>query len=101
MSAPKMPEPAAWKVAASFFTHHDCIPAGLLPPVAEPEPLYTADQVRTIQREAFAWALEVAAKAVEQRTHRKRWVYAAMNSEPIKPCELAAAIMAIRLPELP
>jgi hypothetical protein len=55
---PSLPEPVAWKVAASYFAHHDCIPPGLLPPVAEPEPLYTADQLRA----AYLAGMEQAAK---------------------------------------
>lgn len=47
---PKMPEPAAWRFAGSYWTQRDSIPTALTP-----EPLYTADQLR-------AWA----AACVEQ-----------------------------------
>lgn len=39
-------EPAAWRVGFSYWTHRDSIPALLLPPADNPEPLYTAEQVR-------------------------------------------------------
>jgi hypothetical protein len=42
----ELPEPSAWRAAASYWKSYDSIPGALLPPLYEPEPLYTAEQVR-------------------------------------------------------
>lgn len=51
-----------------------------------------------IEAEARRDALEEAAQLVEKSTYRKRWAKAAVNSQPnnVPPCELAAAIRALK-----
>jgi hypothetical protein len=57
---PPEPSAAAWRIDASYWTHHDSIPFALLPPVNEPEALFTADQLRARDRQI----VEVCAKVV-------------------------------------
>ena len=49
-----LPAPAAWAVGKELFTCHDAIPFRLLPPIGQPEPLFTAEQYRQGQRDAVA-----------------------------------------------
>ncbi|AWL04265.1 hypothetical protein DIR46_07340 [Massilia oculi] len=49
-----LPAPAAWAVGEELFTCHDAIPFRLLPPIGQPEPLFTAEQYRQGQRDAVA-----------------------------------------------
>lgn len=52
---PTFPAPAAaWMVGRNLYLHHDAIPAGLLPPIGNPVPLFTAEQNRQGQRDAVA-----------------------------------------------
>lgn len=44
---------------------------------------------------AIAAERERCAKLVESGTYKQRWISAGINSEPIKPCALAAAIRAL------
>lgn len=50
----ELPAPAAWAVGKELFTCHDAIPFRLLPPIGQPEPLFTAEQYRQGQRDAVA-----------------------------------------------
>lgn len=53
---------------------------------------------RAIEAKARRDALEEAAAAVEKATYRKRWAKAAVNGQArnVPPCELAAAIRALK-----
>jgi len=59
---------------------------------------YDMALARAIEAEARRDALEEAAAAIEKATYRKRWAKAAVNGQAsnVPPCELAAAIRAIK-----
>lgn len=59
-------EPVAWQVAGCFFSSYDAIPGGLLPPAAQPQPLYAAPQP--------------APAPAEPMTHREAVCIMAINS---------------------
>jgi hypothetical protein len=69
---PPEPSAAAWRIDASYWTHHDSIPFALLPPVNEPEALFTADQLRAYGEQI----VEVCAKVFEE-LHPSEWGFAA------------------------
>lgn len=56
------------------------------------------DFARAIEAEVRNSALEEAATAVESATYRKRWARASINGQAnnVPPCELAAAIRALK-----
>jgi hypothetical protein len=60
---PPEPSAAAWRIDASYWTHHDSIPFALLPPVNEPEALFTADQLRARDRQIVEVCIQAAENA--------------------------------------
>ena len=91
-----------WRYVGAPLSEGWALPANL-----SFEPLFTYRHLREYaaiarqqgRNEMREWAVEKAAKMVEQMTMRQRLMRAAGDAKPVQPCEIAAAIRSIGTPK--